>query len=125
MSKSLLPKAGAIVLAIVALGLGCSEPCPTCFCDSVDGGPFDEKGLDVLLYDLEDGFLVRALTEKGEELLGKAKGGTSADQKAKKRAEEIAAAAAEKLSSNVPTDKLSDKVVNEIFDAPFWEEHPG
>ena len=29
------------------IGLGCNEPCPTCFCSSVGGGPFNEKGLDV------------------------------------------------------------------------------
>ena len=34
------------------IGLGCNEPCSTCFCSSVGGGPFSEKGLDVLLYDL-------------------------------------------------------------------------
>ncbi len=51
------------------VGLGCNEPCSTCFCASVGGGPFEENGLDVLLFDLGDSFLARALSEKGETFL--------------------------------------------------------
>jgi ferredoxin len=104
------------------VGLGCNEPCPTCFCDSVDGGPFDEKGLDVILYDLGEAFMARALTDKGEKLLGKVQGGKPADKGTKKKSEKIAASAAKMISSGVPTDKLREKVVTPLFDAPFWEE---
>jgi len=44
------------------VGLGCNEPCSTCFCTQVGGGPFSEKGLDVLLYDLGESFLVKGIT---------------------------------------------------------------
>jgi hypothetical protein len=42
------------------VGLGCNDPGSTCFCTSVGGGPFSEKGLDALLYDLGDTFLIKA-----------------------------------------------------------------
>ena len=51
------------------VGIGCGEPCSTCFCTQVGGGPFNDKHLDVLLYDLGDQFLAKALTEKGEGVL--------------------------------------------------------
>ena len=104
------------------VGLGCNEPASTCFCTRVGGGPFNEKGLDALLYDLEDSYLVKGLTEKGETFLKKVKGGTEADDAAKSKAKELAESALKKIGVNIPTEKLKDKVINELFDAPFWED---
>ena len=104
------------------VGLGCNAPCPTCFCTQVGGGPFSDSHLDVLLYDLGDAFLVRAVTEKGEAFVEKMKGGVEADAASLKSAEELAAASAGKMIQSVPTDKLREKATNELFDAPFWED---
>jgi ferredoxin len=46
--------------------MACNNPAPTCFCTSVDGGPFDEKGADIMSFDLDDVVLFRAVTEKGQ-----------------------------------------------------------
>jgi sulfhydrogenase subunit beta (sulfur reductase) len=104
------------------VGIGCSEPCSTCFCTQVGGGPFSDKYLDVLLYDLGDHFLVKALTEKGEGFLEKAEGGSPSDETARKKAEQLAEAASGKITQKVPTDKLRQKGINELFEAPFWED---
>jgi ferredoxin len=104
------------------VGLGCIAPCSTCFCTSVGGGPFNESGLDVLLYDLGDSLLARALTDKGEAFLDKAENGSSPDNSVLKKAEDLAISATEKITTHVPADKLTEKVVNELFEAPFWEE---
>jgi len=104
------------------VGLGCNEPVSTCFCTSVGGGPFSEKGLDVLIYDLGDTFLVKALTDKGETFLNQAQGGKEADEKAISAGEDLAAKAVDKIKTKVPTDKLKDKVQTELFDAPFWDD---
>ncbi|MBW1773228.1 MAG: 4Fe-4S dicluster domain-containing protein [Deltaproteobacteria bacterium] len=104
------------------VGLGCNDPCATCFCTSVGGDPFGEEGMDVLLHDLGDRFLAKSLTEKGEALMGKMAGGTAGEENALKEAETIAASAREKIRSKVPTDQLKQKAVNDLFDAPFWEE---
>lgn len=104
------------------VGLGCNEPCTTCFCTEVGGGPFNEEGLDVLLYDMGDRFLARAFTDKGEAFLEKAAGGSPADDAVLKEADALAQSASGKITASVPTDKLRDKVTNELFDAPFWDE---
>ena len=104
------------------VGLGCNEPCASCFCASVGGGPFAEEGLDVLLFDLGDAFLARAITEKGEAFLGKAEGGEAAGESVKAKAEALKETAGEKFSKKVPTDQLKSKMVNELFSAPFWDE---
>jgi ferredoxin len=88
----------------------------------VGGGPFDEKGLDVILYNLKDSFLAKSLTEKGEAFLDKAQAGKEADNASVKRAEELAQSASDKIKAHVLTDRLREKVINELFDAPFWEE---
>jgi ferredoxin len=106
----------------VLVGLGCNEPCSTCFCTSVGGGPFNEDALDVMLYDLGETFLAKGLTEKGEEFLKKAEGGTPADSATVKDAEILATATSNRINTSVPTDKLKEKVVNELFDASFWDD---
>lgn len=49
--------------------LACSKSDEHCFCTSVDCGPDDPRGSDVMLYDLGDGtYEIRCLTEKGKAL---------------------------------------------------------
>lgn len=50
------------------IGLACREMAPTCFCTSVGGAPDDPRGVDIMLYETGDGYLVEALTEKGVSL---------------------------------------------------------
>jgi ferredoxin len=104
------------------VGLGCNEPCSTCFCAGVGGGPFNQEGLDALLFDMGETFLVKGLTDKGEALLGKMAGGSPADDQALKNADDLAVSASEKITASIPMDKLKEKVTNDLFNAPFWEE---
>lgn len=104
------------------VGFGCNAPCASCFCTSVGSGPFDEKGLDALMYDLGDRFLVRSLTPRGETFLGKIKLGREADDSLLKGSLTLSKEAEKKVTSEVPTDRLKEKVVNELFNAPFWDK---
>ncbi len=104
------------------IGMACNEPCSTCFCTSVGGGPFNEQGLDAIFYDLGETYLVKALTEKGEEFLKGAEGGSEPEDPDEKKVETLAEAAVNKITTRVPTDKLGDKALLELFNAPFWEE---
>jgi sulfhydrogenase subunit beta (sulfur reductase) len=104
------------------VGLGCNEPCGTCFCTAMGGGPFDETGLDVLLYDLEETYLARGLTEKGEDFLSTAEGGNPADDASLQRAADLPKTAAKAMPEPQPVDPIRDKAINELFEAPFWEE---
>ena len=55
----------------VLISLACSDPCSTCFCTSVEGGPANSIGSDVLVFDLEEGLFFKAETDKGEAFLKK------------------------------------------------------
>lgn len=55
------------------VGLACNEPpSRNCFCKSVGGSPVSSEGLDVLMMDLGDRYLVVAVTPLGETLMAKA-----------------------------------------------------
>jgi ferredoxin len=54
------------------IGVACREMGPTCFCTSVGGAPDNSDGMDVMLYETEGSYLVRAMTEKGLELIPQA-----------------------------------------------------
>jgi sulfhydrogenase subunit beta (sulfur reductase) len=108
--------------SMTLMGLGCSQPCSTCFCTSVGCGPFNEEGLDVLLFDLGENLLARALTEKGEKLSKQGGVGKDAGRDLKKRADALKIEAEKKITTHVPTDKLKEKKVVDLFDAPFWDD---
>jgi ferredoxin len=50
------------------IGLACTEMADTCFCTSTGGAPDDTTGMDMMVYPVDDGYYVRALTEKGEKI---------------------------------------------------------
>ncbi|RLC04230.1 MAG: 4Fe-4S ferredoxin, partial [Deltaproteobacteria bacterium] len=96
------------------------DPHSTCFCTTAGCGPFHEQGLDVLLADAGDHFLAKVITEKGEKLLQSAGWNTETD--AGEQIETLKKEAESRITSSVSTDKLKDKVLNELYQAPFWEE---
>jgi len=101
------------------VGLACRQPCPTCFCTTAGSGPFGEEGLDVLLVEETDAFLAKALTAKGENFLTTAGWDEAADGGP---IEGMKQAAETRIRSTVHTDRLAQKSIPELFDAPFWDD---
>ncbi|MBW2617854.1 MAG: 4Fe-4S dicluster domain-containing protein [Deltaproteobacteria bacterium] len=105
----------------ILIGLGCNQPCATCFCHATGGHPFGEEGLDVIMCDLGDRYLVKVLTEKGGQAAGLI-------QMAKAKQDEVEAGAeiAEKAWEVMPRGlKLGQPAGQEtmkLFDLDLWEE---
>jgi len=55
--------------ATALVGLGCPQLWSECFCTSIGGAPDDPSGMDVMLYELDDEYLVDSITPRGEALL--------------------------------------------------------
>jgi ferredoxin len=53
----------------VVISVACDEMGETCFCTSTGGAPDDPSGCDILLKKFGGGYLVQAVTEKGEEII--------------------------------------------------------
>ncbi len=97
--------------ATTFIGLGCNAPCSSCFCTTAGCGPFHEEGLDILLADLGEAFAARVLTPKGD-----------APAEAENAYRECVRAAEGRISSFVQTEHLRSIPVNDLYNAPFWEE---
>jgi ferredoxin len=108
--------------SIILMGLACNQPCATCFCSSVGSGPFHEEGLDVLIVDLGDHFLIKGLNPRGEEIIEQASITSDAATGDLEAAAALKEQAEKNIKSTVPTDKLHEKQLMQLFDAPFWDE---
>ena len=101
----------------VLVGIGCNEPASTCFCTSVGCGPFDTTGLDLLLVDTGDAFVVEAVTDKGKAIV------TTAGFAAASDADQAVAAnakAAATVSCEVNTEGLKEKLDVNFYDG-IWD----
>lgn len=98
----------------ILVGIGCNDPQSTCFCTSLGGSPFDTKGLDVLLVDIGDKYLVEVISEKGKGLI-EAAVASDADKEMATKVKENAL-----VSCTVNLDGLKEKLDNG-FDSPVWD----
>jgi len=55
--------------ALLLIAVDCSHPADTCFCASTGDGPDAQAGYDLALTELDEGFMVRAGSERGIALL--------------------------------------------------------
>jgi ferredoxin len=106
------------------VGLACDAPCSTCFCTSAGCGPFHEEGLDLLLVDSGDSYIVKIITSKGASFAEEAGWPVQADgaDALAEKVENMKTAAEGRITAFVQTDKLGDQITTELFDAPFWED---
>jgi len=102
------------------VGIGCNEPLQTCFCTEVGGGPFSKEGLDLLLTDVGDAFIVDVLTEKGRALMehGGFQAASKADEKAAREAEALSR---EKLPAPISLDQIRENL-DRLTASPYWDE---
>lgn len=109
--------------ATTFIGLGITKPGPYDFSTATGTGPFSEDGLDVLLADMDDKYLAKVLTDKGEAFMASAGFDTAADEKESRALFDILRKEAEKaIHADVATDNLKDKTILDLHDAPFWDD---
>ena len=107
---------------VTLVGLACNEPGLNCFCTSVGGGPASTEGLDLLMVDLGENYLLEVVTAKGEALLNEAKELlTEADDEALKQKAELEKRAREKITRSVNTEGVA-KGLPELWEDPLWQK---
>ena len=105
--------------ATTVIGLGCNRPLSTCFCSSLNGGPFHREGSDVFLTDLGESYLLELLTEKGM-AFQKNKFLEKATDKDLALAKEIEEKASAKAKASVPVDGI-EKRLDAMVESPYWD----
>jgi sulfhydrogenase subunit beta (sulfur reductase) len=110
------------------VGMGCNRPLRTCFCTSVGGGPFNDEGLDVLLSDTGDKYLVEAVSDRGRELLARADWGSAAESDLGQKEQIVRQAEARATSGAVAdfaelsqAEDLQEKL-RLVYEDSLWDE---
>lgn len=103
------------------VGLACNHIRETCFCTQLGGSPFGKEGMDLLLVDLGDKYLVELLTERGETLVDSLQWMTDADEGDLERAEELRCKAEDAIKTELPIEGLSEKL-DGMFEDPLWDK---
>ncbi len=104
------------------VGLACNKPCVNCFCLSLGGGPASTVGLDLLMTDLGDAYLLQPLTEKGEKLLALA--GETVETAAagdREAAESLHGQAEQMITRKVETAGVAEKLPG-LWEHSLWQE---
>lgn len=102
------------------IGMACTEPLSTCLCTTVGGSPSSEEGMDVMMTDIGDRYLVKSLNPKGDELLGAMNWLSDASDKDLSLATELSKEALALMKDLIPTDKVAENL-DKLFDnEAFW-----
>lgn len=104
------------------VGLGCNDPCSTCFCTSVGSGPFSPHGLDLLLTDMGDQVAIEIITGKGKQLLEQVAIEGETSEATVKAVAEHQQASEQTITSAVFTHALEKQSPTSLFSADFWDE---
>jgi sulfhydrogenase subunit beta (sulfur reductase) len=108
--------------ATTVVAAGCAAADPECFCTAVGGSPVGTEGADLQLLPLADGsWLLTALTDKGEALVGEA--AASWGQSGKKehgRSAELEQSVSEQIARN-PIQHEWSALLEAGFESPAWD----
>jgi len=103
------------------VGLACNRPLSTCFCTSLGGNPFGKEGMDLLLQDINDKYLIETVTERGEELVKKFPWLKDAEKADVEKAKRLSEDAENAVKSKVSVKDVSEKL-DRMFDDPLWDQ---
>lgn len=104
----------------LVIAIGCNRPRSTCFCTSLGGGPFSRDGSDLLLVDIEQEYVVQAVTEKGEQFLKKHSEFKEVEEHSLSLMRKVIETAGDLIRSKVETGEIKKKL-DVMFDDPFWD----
>ncbi len=100
------------------LGLACNNPCPSCFCTSVDCGPHNSQDLDVLMQDLGDRLLLTSVSPRGEGFISDL---DHASEKDIKFASDLEQKAIEMIKGRVNMENIQADSIIDVFEHSAWE----
>lgn len=104
---------------LTVITLTCAAGGNTCFCHWVGGGPSSPQGSDVLMTEIEGGYVLQAVTPRGEELLAASDLPDGAERFP--QAEEARKAAWAGLEPAPDIKDAPEKLAALFTDAAFWQ----
>lgn len=101
------------------VSIACKRPENTCFCHWTGGGPADTQGSDVLLTEVEGGYVAEAITDKGTPLLQSNLLSDAGAKEEQARAQHEQTAAA--MGTPPDLTDVPDKLLGLFENMEFWE----
>lgn len=105
--------------SLFIVAVNCTHPAATCFCASTGDGPRAEYGFDIVLTELEEGFVVEALSDSGRELAARLPTLSSSAEQLDRARAAVEAAAEQRRS--LPGRNLRGALFANL-DHPRWED---
>lgn len=105
---------------LFTVAVDCTAPADTCFCASTGDGPANETGYDILLRELDDGFIVTAGSERGRHVVEGLPTTRASDTQCAQAKHETDKAA-QTQSRALPPGHLEANLFAHL-DAPRWDE---
>lgn len=103
------------------IGLACNRPLSTCFCSPLGGSPFGKEGLDLLLQDINNAYLIEALTNRGEKLIEKAQWLKDASKTDLEKSKTASVNAENAIKKTIKVEGLENKL-DSMFESPLWDQ---
>ncbi|UCG30162.1 MAG: 4Fe-4S dicluster domain-containing protein [candidate division WOR-3 bacterium] len=103
------------------ISFACSEPRTTCFCESVGCGPDAAASADMVIFALKDSYIVKTITQCGEELLnntGMNLDGVSTEKLGER--EQMINESRDRLEKVFTSEDLNGKIMD--FEASYWKQ---
>jgi ferredoxin len=104
------------------VGLACTRPYDSCFCTSLGSSPTDSTNVDLMFIDIGDEFLVEGVTDKGRELMNMSDELEKATRVDETKAKKARDAARSKVTRQLNTEGIGEKLQSSFEDQGFWEE---
>jgi len=103
------------------VGLGCTNPCESCFCTSLESDPSDSTNVDIMLSDIGDEFLIEGVTKAGKELIARTGGLEEATEADDAKAKEVKEASYRKVTRKIDTKDIGEKLLASFENEDYWE----
>ena len=108
-------------LNTTTIGLACNHPLTTCFCTSLGGSPFGREGVDLLLQDINDKYIMEPITEKGAKLVERFPWLKDAEESDVEKAKSLSKRAERSMKPDVPIEGLNKKL-DKLYDDSLWDK---
>lgn len=105
---------------LLRIAVNCSHPADTCFCASTGDGPSAQQGYDLLLDELDEGFVIRAGNDEGQAILTSLELAPASGGQLTQLAEQQQAAAA-RQTRYLPPGNLQAPLFARL-DHPRWQQ---
>jgi ferredoxin len=106
--------------SLLLIAVDCSHPASTCFCHSTGDGPSVHSGFDIAMTELDEGFIVRAKSERGQAIMEELPLSPVTEVQQAAAAQQYQEAVAAQTRS-LPSRNLKDALFANL-DHPRWQE---